>query len=253
MARTHIARSGWKRARRTITPSPESDTTFGVRRRLGTLAWVSEEEPTGEARTTASTIHVGVRIGPVGIRVKTIFWIWWAEVAIEQERLAHEARAAYVAAHDSAEGSRYLSHEGRAALVTLTACAAALDAMFGAVAKLVPAVRTDNRGTTILETFKGAFKTGPQNRRWSDEIAWLFDQRGSAAHFSETESTPQPHPTGLTNVSQENIDYSAESAKRAVDLLLDVLDVCTSSPKPSTTSWAKDFRPSAERLIESRT
>ena len=94
------------------------------------------------------------------------------------------------------------------------------------------------RHRMILETFKHGFVV--RAHVWATELEWLFDLRDAAVHHQETWSDPEPHATG-TNVSRENASYRAESASRAVDLLLDVFNLLVAKPKaiPGVQEWSR--------------
>ena len=80
--------------------------------------------------------------------------------------------------------------------------------------------RQKGRGTKrhgkIREALKQVFDTGQVNTKWLADFDWLFDLRDAALHAEEKPRPPVPHPLG-TNTARENVDYSIESAERAVD------------------------------------
>jgi hypothetical protein len=71
----------------------------------------------------------------------------------------------------------------------------------------------------IREALKQVFDTGPVNHEWVSEFGWLFDLRDAAAHAEESPKTPVRHPIG-TDTAPEQVDYSVESAERAVAFAL---------------------------------
>jgi hypothetical protein len=54
------------------------------------------------------------------------------------------------------------------------------------------------------------------------EFEWLFDLRDAAEHPEESPKLSVPHPLG-TNTTPEQVDYSMESATKAVESALSVL------------------------------
>jgi hypothetical protein len=184
------------------------------------------------------------------VLVRNHLWIWWAEIAIEQEDLARHTRARAVEITPSGDGfADLLWRETRAAMIAIAACSHSLDALFGAVRELVPEIRTPRRRSTILETLKAGFEIrgSAAGGRWAGEFNWLFDLRDAALHFEESQAPTVPHPTG-TNTGPENVLYSLEPAERAVSLLIEVLDTCTANPRPALVEWATAMRPTAESL-----
>lgn len=164
------------------------------------------------------------------VQMKSNFWYNWAQIAVEHEQEAVAAREA--AKLDWAEpASRNMGREMHAAMVAIVASALAFNALHGDVAPLVgrePDPRKANlsaakaklrppQWTYMLDTFAVGVPEAPA---WEGELGWLFGTRDSAVHFQGDFEDPVPHPELPTNVSPENVTFSAESATRAVDLLL---------------------------------
>lgn len=183
--------------------------------------------------------------------ITTHLWIWWARVAIEQEAVASDARAGGQAlvVRDH-EFTNAFAREGFASMVAVSASAHGLDALFGGLARVVAPVRTGSRWSTILETVKqAAFVRGPAvgGGIWAREFEWLFDARDAAVHFEEAPHPSVPHPSG-TYSGHENALYCLESARRAVDLLLEVIETCVDAPRPQISTWADTMRPTLDEL-----
>jgi hypothetical protein len=105
-------------------------------------------------------------------------------------------------------------HRGAtASLIAVSASAHCLDALYGSVDAVAPPPRA------VAEAWSAARTKSAQS--WPTEFRWLFDLRDAAVHFAEADKAPVPHAVAPTNVSPENVTYSLESAKRAVDLALD--------------------------------
>ena len=82
------------------------------------------------------------------------------------------------------------------------------------------------------------------------ELEELFDSRDAAVH-PETLTRPPVEDAGLGHhTAPEFVRFSAASATRAVDLLDEILDTCTTKPKPRLQGWADSTRPSYEQLLE---
>ena len=173
-------------------------------------------------------------------------WPRWSRIAVEQEKATRQARREAeddYAAYHKGEGSgpaEALGRELDAAMQAVSAAGHALDCFYGAVKGygVVPAEteRAWSRGRTkrpnqILETLKLGFGVGKVAQRWNDDLAWLFGLRDGAVHYEEALKEPQLHPIGY-HMAPEHVTYSAESVKRAVDLLFEVLETCFTNPKP---------------------
>jgi hypothetical protein len=194
-------------------------------------------------------------VASVQILMQPHLWVWWAEIAIDQERLAREARSEALAITPAGDGfGDALIRETRGSLIAVSASAHALDALYGVVKSLVVPVKASNRRGKLLETFKAAFYVqGPAGGGgWAREFKWLFKRRDAAVHHNEENRGSVPHPTG-TNTSWANVAYSLESAERAVDLLLEVLETAFQLPRPPLAEWASDHQHVLEMLRERRT
>jgi hypothetical protein len=184
------------------------------------------------------------------VLVRTHLWIWWAEIALDQESLAQEMRERAVTVTPRGEGfANLIGEETRAALIAIAAASHALDALYGVVKEVVSPVWSERRWSAILETLKAGFviRGSAGGGRWARDFEWLFKLRDAAVHFEESQKPTVPHPTG-THTGPENVMYSLEPAERAVSLMLEVLDVCTKNPRRPLATWAKTMRPTVEQL-----
>jgi hypothetical protein len=204
----------------------------------------------GTSTTTGLTIEASsarLNLSGQGARVLLGSHLWprWSRIAVEQEKATRQARREAeddYAAYHKGEGSgpaEALGRELDAAMQAVSAAGHALDCFYGAVKGygVVPAEteRAWSRGRTkrpnqILETLKLGFGVGKVAQRWNDDLAWLFGLRDGAVHYEEALKEPQLHPIGY-HMAPEHVTYSVESVKRAVDLLLGVLDKCFANPK----------------------
>jgi len=187
--------------------------------------------------------------GEITITVSSNFDTKWFVIAVEHERAAIAARKRAVATPDgSAEMAQAFDDELRAAMVAIAAAAFAIDALYEKInALLDPELRPHfsdavKRSGRIVETLKAALDLGKRAQVWQTEIPRLFALRDDEVHFESSFHPAEPHPTGTSNVSRENLIYSAEEATRAVDLAVEVLTVAYSSPRKDAAglvAWAE--------------
>ena len=182
------------------------------------------------------------------------FWLYWAEIAIESEHSATLHRMAAVPGNPG----RAIVEETKASMIALTACAHALDAFCGKFAEdIMPPdllrrwrAGEGTRRNQIWDTLRHGFEV--RIHSWREEIVWLFkERRNPAVHHSEKTREIVKHPVG-TGTALEMVDYSAEASRRAVDLLLDVLDKCSAAPKAAAAKKAKAMRYQVEGLAQLR-
>lgn len=198
------------------------------------------------------------------VRIKSHFWIDWSEIAI-----AHEQEARY-ARHDlyPADPSAGLTAEKQASMIAVSASAHSVDALYGELKDRIPlhphALEAwaekrakgegPSRHSIIFENLKRGFVLGARTNTWPRELDWLFGLRDGVVHFQDEFHAPVPHPVG-TNTSRWNVTYSLESASRAVDLLLEVLETCVTSPRTDLREvmrWASDMADAVQRLVAAR-
>ena len=157
-----------------------------------------------------------------------------------------------------------MEDEFRASLQAVTTAALALDALYVPVKHLAPIPTASRapvcpgkrtaRQALIREALKRAFHVGKLNKRWLEEFKWLFGLRDGAVHYRESAENPAPHPRGLS-VSKAHSTYCAEAAKRAVDLLMEVLHSVAEQPKPQfreAVEWSAGIKASVRKLDELR-
>jgi hypothetical protein len=179
----------------------------------------------------------------VTIRITSNFDTKWFQVALEHERAALEARDRAIAAPDgSGEMAKAFDAELMAAMVAIAASAFAIDALYTTLSDMLdPAdrVRAKDRVGTIVETFKVALELGRRSQKWQTSIPALFDQRDELVHFRGKPYEAMMHPTGKSNVSRENVTYTAETTAHAVDLALEVLTTAYTSPRQKHAALVK--------------
>jgi rubredoxin len=194
---------------------------------------------------------------PVGILITANLWSAWLNIAIERAIEACRIRTEMLLVRDNGgEIAALLGDEFQASMVAVAASAHALDALYGSAA--IPQSVRDQRRTfgkgsrrgNIQEALKTVFDVGTVMTGWVPEFEWLFDLRDAAAHSLEVAETPVPHPAG-TNTSPVQVNYSVESAKRAVSFALSVLHWCIDHPRrrdPLAVKWSAEMRPVVEGL-----
>lgn len=207
-------------------------------------------EDQGLAMSDGVALNVAGSVAPTGeleVTTSTGLWASWATIAVEHETEAERARKRLGRLH-AAEEEHDANEELHAALIAINAAAFAIDGLYGSVKRHI-AIPENLRATWmenelprhgwIFETLKRGFILGAATNRWPRELKWLFDLRGGNVHFDEQFRSPARHPV-LGNVTVERILYSPESARRAVDLMLDLLTVATTRPRPQASELA-DF------------
>jgi hypothetical protein len=201
--------------------------------------------PRVDATGTVYPGGIDVRGCTVEVSIRSHFWLQWAEIALQHASEARSERELELGIDRSIPdpGNSFahaLGRETKAAMISISASAHAIDAWYGAIRDLVPLPAHLRTGWTnqkpprparILETLKLGFSLGKAGTNWVNEFAWLFEVRDAAVHFKESDRATAAHPTG-THTSQENVTYSLEGAVRAVRFLHDVLSTSRRSPKP---------------------
>jgi hypothetical protein len=210
-----------------------------------------------DATAQPGVIKAKVRIHPITFLLGHEAWVTWTEIAVAHEDFSWRARKSLEATGDAAE----MEKEFRPALIAITAAAFALDALYQAAKKLkdfpLPPKgrrRGRRRWGRIFETLKRGVAHGGTTAPWPPEFKWLFNRRDESVHFVAEARAPVPHPSPAlaTHVAHEMGTWSAESATRAVNLLLDVLEAWAQDPTGPNEKWAADWAGRVQRLVDSR-
>ena len=178
--------------------------------------------------------------------------VHWAQIAIAHAHAARRARHALADAQRRGSPLEFaLALELHASLISISAAANALDALFAELRPLVVTAdiasrwkksRTKRR-QQIRETFRYGFRiVGDQ---WGTDFDWLFDLRKEAVDPSEAHAAS--HPLGI-GAAPEFCEFTCEQAERAARLVVDVYLTCTAYPWPATEEWAREMTPMVERL-----
>jgi hypothetical protein len=187
------------------------------------------------------TLEIKVEKPTPTITTRHHAWVTWAEIAIQNEALAKEARA------------RKDAYEFRPGLVAITSAAFALDALYGVATRLIPDPGTrGDRGARVVERLKRGVSPGKLAAHWPTLIRHLFDERDEAVHFEEVTMSPMWHPTLESHVDWNVLRWRVEAAEAAVDLLLDVLEAWADHPSKHTAEWSEAFKPSVRALEDLR-
>jgi hypothetical protein len=200
--------------------------------------------------------------GSLSIKIRTHMWLPWTRIAMKHEVMAQDVRRDAQRLPAGGNPSPLLQREADAALVCVCAAAFAIEAFYRRFLQQEFSLiskqdrdgwkKADTAGhKRVLETLRRGFDLRGVESRWRTELRWLFKLRGAAVHFTEDWKDPMPHPLG-NNAAPELVAYSAESAERAINLLVDVLVVCRDKPKAKTQKWSEDMRGAIDELIGRR-
>jgi hypothetical protein len=112
--------------------------------------------------------------------------------------------------------------EMHAAMVSISASAHALDALYGALRPMAATqalCSNASRHDHIRAALHNAFRVNKtRGKQWTKECTWLFGLRDAAVYPEEVFKEPAQHPVA-GNTSPAAVHYSAEGARRAVVLM----------------------------------
>lgn len=201
-----------------------------------------------KAGITISPAPASLRLNALGptVLLKTNLWYNWARIAVEHEREAVAAREELKRVWTLPNASRGILSEMHPSMVAIVACALAFDALHADVALIVgrdpdPRRKGQRQWLYMLDTFKVAI---PAAAKWHAELSWLISQRDNAVHFQASSEEPVPHPELPTSVSPQNVEFSRETATRAVDLLFRIFFgvFAGAESDSSLANWGHDRR-----------
>jgi len=194
------------------------------------------------------------------ITSQMLLWISWSRIAIKQEAAARSARQR---ATELNQKGKYcgdeLNEELEAVLVVITASANALEAVYGGLLarapSLVPPDNTRPDWQKILRALEVCFELDPQKlQSWRSRFERLFAiKRNAVVHFKEPSRALEVHPLGL-RTSPEHCEYTLEEGELSVELFLDVLTTCGSSPVRTTdvSAYRTEFQVNSVALTDFR-
>lgn len=217
-------------------------------------------------RTTWSDDHSCEQTSaPLGGYSIGSLWHEWGQVAVRSERDAWTHRRLLISGYEAGGANNIhpaWNDELVASMVAVAASAHALDAMYGQlvnedVRRMARLGDDAGREAHIRACLSRRFKIdNATGKRWAGEFRWLFDLRDAAVHAHAQPRAHALHPSGIRVYgSTLEVDYCAESAARAVDLLLAVLTHATSAPRttdPGAFRWADLSRNAVHALVERR-
>jgi hypothetical protein len=194
------------------------------------------------------------------ITSQMLLWISWGRIAIMHEAAGRDARRR---AADLNRENKYcsneLNEELEAALVIIIASANALESVYGGLLarapSLVPPDNTRPDWQKVLRAIEACFNLDPQKlQSWPGRFERLFAiKRNTVVHFKEPSRALAAHPLGL-RTSPEHSEYMLEEGELSVELLLDVLTTCGSSPVLTTdvSAYRTEFRVNSAALTDIR-
>lgn len=183
----------------------------------------------------------------MSIAARSHLWVWWAEIAIEHEAEALEARRRLVDGWPTS-GPEFVT-ERRASLVTIAAAASAIEAAHAEIAPLIGRA-ADAGGKQRGETFALASQDG---KLWGEDLKWLNGCRNDGIHYKGRLRPLEPHPAVPTNVEAEVVQFASEQATRAVGVMFVVLvGLIRGQHDPRLTDWAERSSSALSRLLEAR-
>jgi hypothetical protein len=193
----------------------------------------------------------GLRGPGTGVQLSTNMALVWLKIAIEQEAIARRAEAEFVTHEGGADDTDSLGRTMRAAIVTVTSAAFAIEGLHGSVCYFVPEQRSRRRWAQILSTLRLLFNVNGIPKL-DQRLERLFELRDLAAHPWVAVQHPLPHPVKPTRVSVEVATFTASAATAAVDVACELLHHCTIHPLPGirrARRWSDGNRPGAERVL----
>jgi hypothetical protein len=202
----------------------------------------------------------GSAVEGLTIESQVRLWILWSNIAVNHEGEASRARQR--ATELKKRGGHFaddLNREFESVLVTVTACANALEALYGGLLAQAPTrARPDNERPDwrkVWLTLDACFDLGSlEQATWPDRFEYLFKiKRNTIVHFKEPSRPLAPHPLGITT-SPEYAEYALEAANESVDLLLEVLTTCASSQtrSPEVDTYHEDIKTYSPTLVHDR-
>jgi hypothetical protein len=154
-------------------------------------------------------------------------------------------------------------------MVALAAATSAIDGLYSVIqpivtppAELVTAAqaakaagrRPPNRRARVIETLKAGYRLGPLTKQVQDEVAWVYSVRNPNVHPKKLITHARIHPV-IGETTWERATYTVESAERALDVMLLVLDLMTTETHttiPELVEWARSYRWVVEKLHAKR-
>jgi hypothetical protein len=186
-----------------------------------------------------------------GVAISTAMWIVWGRVAVEHERLAHEALDRFLVGESSSD----LQESFERSVVAAVAAALTLEGLYGSVCYLIPDVGVRTRWKNIVRTLDELFDLSTLQSLES-RVKLTFELRDYAVHPWETMRPAVQHPeAGVGNVSEEMATLNPRAASDSIDTAFDVLAAVMQPPWPDrarSARWVKQNASGVHQLLELR-
>lgn len=196
-----------------------------------------------------------------GYEVRTFLWYIWAEIAVDNEYLALDARRSIVSDGRDAAATET---EMKASLLAITAVGHSLDALQLALVELgcVPeetlsawSKRGPKQRAKVLATLRYTFGDYALAPSLPTELEWLYEVRNDAVHNQAPIGPIVVHPALGTRTTPARVRYGVENATRAVDLLIRVLETVSGTSEPQSQPalrWSRSWRPGISEIVGRR-
>jgi hypothetical protein len=211
--------------------------------------------PRVDAVLAAQSVRAtAVAVPSVTVRVSNAMWLRWAEIAVENEHASYIPRLG----RKRSDPGDAIAPEQKAAMISITAAAHALDAFCGRFTEVMPERLRSNwksgsgkRALQVWDTLRHGFTK--RKLSWKSALLWLFTElRNPALHYLEVPQETKKHPYYDTHVNPDIAHYSAETATNAVDLMMDIMLTSLSSPREEVAHKAQGMLRLAETLAVQR-
>jgi hypothetical protein len=188
--------------------------------------------------------------GPgIGIAMHQIMWARWIEVTRDHER---RAAAAYAAI--SAGETQHLVDELREGLVTFTAAASTVEALYEDTKYLIPERRRKPTAAKAIADALAAALVFPdaERQRLMRDLTYLFDRRNESLHGYSEPRPPEEHPAGVVTGSEAS-RFNGPECRKALDIALRVLGYAERPPMPANRwvgRWVKERAPYHQQVVK---
>jgi hypothetical protein len=224
----------------------------------------------GEDRTMAELVSRSIvtvdglsasgGVGTPAILITHHLWIDWTQVAFERLAAARQSRQTAEAAKVRGENwAAEFEREQRASLVSVSASAHAIDAVYGALREFAGESSLNrekaSRHQYICEALRKCFVVNTNaDARWlANELKWLSSIRDSAVHYREAARPTEEHPIE-GHGSDVAATYSLKSANRAFTVLVFVLRLISTlaiARSDAARAYAENAHQIATTLLDS--
>jgi hypothetical protein len=207
-----------------------------------------------ETKALAGGAAATAAAGAAHVAITHFLWLDWSRIAIAQVAEVRRARESILEIRKAGGNwSEALSAEHSASLVAISACAHALDGLYGELKPLMTMptlAKKASRHDYIRAAFGSAFKgTNADRSYWKTEFTWLHDLRDAAVHPVAKSRPSVRHPVHGGG-SVEGARYCLESCERALTLLIDTLRRLA-SPEQAKTAAVKQYGEEMSGALES--